>query len=107
MIVLIIFIPLVMGLGMWYAHSLGHKQGLERGLIGRPVLPEPQKIECLCGHGPNFHKSGTGACDQTMEWHLQGFNDAFSYTKRDKCRCTQYVGPEYTPLTMDLLQLGK
>lgn len=105
MSIVLLFIPLIMMLGMWYSHSLGQKQGYALGLEHRPVLPEPKKIECLCEHGPNFHKNGTGACDQTVEWAMVGPNQVFD--KRTKCRCTKYVGPEYTPLTMDLLQLGQ
>lgn len=106
--ILIIFIPLIMALGMWYAHSLGHKQGYSLGYNNYKKALTPEiKIECLCGHGPNFHIDGTGACDQTVKWTLQGFSDRFSYDKRDKCRCKQYTGPEYTPLTVDLLQIGR
>jgi hypothetical protein len=106
---LIIFLPLIMCLGMWYAHSLGHKQGYALGYKNyKAALTPDVKIECLCGHGPNFHIDGTGSCDQTVNWTARFKQSGTEmFDKRDKCRCKKYTGPDYTPLTVDLLQLGK
>lgn len=100
---------LIMIVGMttmaFVAQNLGYRKGFLEGARSVPRAVEAPKIECLCQHGPNFHKDGTGACDQTVEWELRGPGGVWE--KRTKCRCTKYTGPEYSPLVLDMLQLTK
>jgi hypothetical protein len=86
------------------SYNCGRSDGYDDAVIEnkKPVIA-PVKIECLCGHGPNFHIDG-GRCDQTIQWNVYGVGK-MDWTKQTKCRCKKYTGPEFQPTIIDRIEL--
>jgi hypothetical protein len=108
LIVLVLFVlsHVILGRGL-YQH------GLEVGMRYSPAPKVIDKTErrpvCLCEHGSNFHKDGTGRCTQTLNWELRGdiLGLASVVDKRVGCRCLQYTGPTPLPLVYHPAELEK
>lgn len=96
-VVAILALVIVFGLvpGLMAAHNYGLDKGIKRGRREvRPARsPAQPKATCLCEHGINFHKNGTGRCVQIERWEPV----AFGFERPARCSCLQYVGPQPLP----------
>jgi len=83
-VILIMFIgALIFALGFVFGNSTRREIRRTRATM----IDAPLQAICLCEHGVNFHKNGSGKCNAEAY-------DNRGYRLSSGCKCLGYVGPK-------------